>query len=75
MWFINGNHDTDSEADYDNLFGSKLANKNLDGRVVEIAGVRIAGLGGIFRGQVWRPPEPRAYDSKKEYIRMGGRGN
>ena len=60
VWFIHGNHDTDSELDYDNLFGSKLADRNLHGRVVEVAGVRIAGLGGIFRGQVWRPPEPPA---------------
>lgn len=75
IWFIHGNHDTDSVQDHDNLFESALADKNLDGRVVEIAGVRIAGLGGIFRGQVWRPPEPGAYDSKKEYVRIGGRGN
>lgn len=56
VWFIHGNHDTDSEADYDNLFGSALADRNLHGRVVEIDGLRIAGLGGIFRGQVWAPP-------------------
>lgn len=48
VWFIHGNHDTDSEADHDNLFGSKLANRNLHGRVVEIAGQRIAGLGGVI---------------------------
>ena len=75
VWFIHGNHDTDSETDYDNLFGSKLAHRNLDGRVVDIAGVRIAGLGGIFRGQVWRPPEHKACPSPKEYIRMVGRSN
>jgi hypothetical protein len=56
VWYIHGNHDTDSEADYDNLFGSALADRNLHGRVVEIDGLRIAGLGGIFRGQVWAPP-------------------
>lgn len=75
VWFIHGNHDTDSDADYDNLFGSALAHKNLDGRVAEIAGVRIAGLGGIFRGQVWRPPEPCGASSPKEYMRTVGRGN
>ena len=56
IWFIHGNHDTDSDADHDNLFDSALADRNLHGRVVEIAGVRIAGLGGVFRGQVWSPP-------------------
>ena len=48
VWFIHGNHDTDSEADHDNLWGSKLANHNLHGRIVEIAGFKVAGLGGIF---------------------------
>lgn len=75
IWFIHGNHDTDSEADYDNLFGSKLADRNLDGRVVEIAGMRIAGLGGIFRGQVWRPPEDPHYRSAADFERRQGAGN
>ncbi len=30
----------------------------LHARVVEIAGVRIAGLGGTFRPRIWEPPEP-----------------
>ena len=75
VWFIHGNHDTDSEADYDNLFGSQLADRNLHGRVVDVAGVRIAGLGGIFRGQVWRPPETPSYRSAKEFARTQGAGN
>jgi Icc-related predicted phosphoesterase len=53
VWFIHGNHDTDSDADYDNLWGSELAHRNLHGRVVEIAGYQVAGLGGIFRGKIW----------------------
>jgi predicted phosphodiesterase len=73
VWFIHGNHDTDSEADHDNLFGSKLANRNLHGRVVEIAGQRIAGLGGVFRGQVWMPPAPPAFESTKQYLSSIGR--
>ena len=75
VWFIHGNHDTDFEADYDNLFGSQLADRNLHGRVVDVAGVRIAGLGGIFRGQVWRPPETPSYRSAKEFARTQGAGN
>jgi predicted phosphodiesterase len=63
VWFIHGNHDTDSESDHDHLFGSALADRNLHGRVASVAGVRIAGLGGIFREQVWRPPEPGNYTS------------
>ena len=75
VWFFHGNHDTDSEADYDNLFGSQLANRNLHGRVVEVAGVRIAGLGGVFRGQVWRPPEDPNYRSAEDFTRIQGSGN
>lgn len=55
VWWIPGNHDTDSRADYDNLFNSKLADRNLHGRVVEIDGLRVAGLGGVFREASWYP--------------------
>lgn len=58
VWFIHGNHDTDSDTDYDNLWGSKLAGRNLHGRVVEIAGFKVAGLGGIFRSKIWDPRQP-----------------
>jgi len=58
VWFIHGNHDTDSDADYDNLWGSELADRNLHGRIVEIAGYKVAGLGGIFRSKVWDPRRP-----------------
>lgn len=58
VWFIHGNHDTDSDADYDNLWGSELADHNLHGRIVEIAGYKVAGLGGIFRGKIWDPRRP-----------------
>ncbi|WP_455289296.1 metallophosphoesterase family protein [Cupriavidus necator] len=75
VWWIPGNHDTDSDADYDNLFGSALADRNLDGRVVTIAGVRIAGLGGIFRGQIWMPPEAPRVVSEADYLAKCGKGN
>jgi predicted phosphodiesterase len=75
VWFIHGNHDTDSEADHDHLFGSALADRNLHGRVVSVAGVRIAGLGGIFREQVWHPPEPGHYASPQDFVARGGKGN
>lgn len=75
VWFIHGNHDTDSDADYDHLFSSELADRNLHGRVVEIGGYRIAGLGGVFRGQVWMPPNDPKFDSQEDYARHGGKGN
>jgi len=58
IWFIHGNHDTDSAGDYDNLWGSELATRNLHGRIVEIAGYKVAGLGGIFRSKIWDPRRP-----------------
>lgn len=58
VWFVHGNHDTDTVEDFDNLFGSRLADRNLHGRVVEIAGYKVAGLGGIFRTKIWDPRRP-----------------
>lgn len=55
FWFIPGNHDTDQDVFYQSLFKSELAHRNLSGRVEVIAGLRIAGLGGVFRGKVWHP--------------------
>jgi Icc-related predicted phosphoesterase len=75
VWWIPGNHDTDTDADYDNLFRSGLADRNLDGRVVTIAGIRIAGLGGIFRRQVWMPPETPRFVSGGDYLAHCGKGN
>lgn len=73
VWFIHGNHDTDSDADHDNLWGSELAHRNLHGRVVEIAGYQVAGLGGIFRDKIWdaaRPIEEAAFASADTLCRF-----
>lgn len=75
IWWIHGNHDTDSDADYDHLFGSGLADRNLHGRIVEIAGLRIAGLGGVFRGQVWMPPGEVKHETPEAYTERCGKGN
>jgi len=72
VWWIVGNHDTDEVAYYDNQFGSPLANRNLDGRVVEIAGLRVAGLGGVFRTKVWNDPSA---ESPEAYLKICGKGN
>jgi predicted phosphodiesterase len=75
VWWIPGNHDTDTDSDYDNLFESALADRNLHGRVVEVAGQWIAGLGGIFRGQVWPAPGEPVYASKEDYLARCGKGS
>lgn len=53
VWFIHGNHDTDHSRTWGFLEHSQ--HRNLHGRVVEICGRRVAGLGGIFRGEIWYP--------------------
>ncbi len=55
-WWIPGNHDTDREQYYFRLFDhNQLDDLDLHGRVANIAGVRVAGLGGVFKGRVWMP--------------------
>ena len=55
VWFIPGNHDADSSQYWDNLIHSGLGHRNLHGQVVEIDGLRVAGLGGIFEAPIWMP--------------------
>jgi hypothetical protein len=68
VYFIHGNHDTDSEDGFEKVFDSELGERNLHGKVVTLPdGTRIAGLGGVFRKQVWMPPAPPAYRSPSEH--------
>jgi hypothetical protein len=56
LWYIPGNHETDTDAFFRNTFESQLAPRNIHGRVVQLPdGTRVAGLGGVFRESVWYP--------------------
>ena len=68
VWWIPGNHDTDSQENYCNLYESALADRNLHGRIVEIAGIRVAGLGGVFRSNVWYPPEDPVFLAYEDMV-------
>ena len=68
IWWIPGNHDFDPPEHYHNLFSSQLAGQSLHLKVIEVAGIRIAGLGGIFLGRVWYPPHPPKWNSKQHYL-------
>ena len=58
VWFIHGNHDTDDDWNWSNVWESRLAERNIHGRVVTLPdGTRLAGLGGVFRS-VWNPSLP-----------------
>jgi len=65
--WIHGNHDTDQPSWYANLFDSPWAEQNLHGSVKSLAGVRIAGLGGVFRGKIWDPDGEIAYRKRSTW--------
>ncbi len=68
IYFIHGNHDTDSESEFNNLFNCALSDNSIHLKVVEVGGLRIAGLGGIFMGRVWRPGDIPKWIDKKHYL-------
>lgn len=67
VFWIHGNHDTDRKATWDNL--QSAMPWNIDGRVEEISGLRVAGLGGVFREEIWFPPNAPKFSSYEEYCR------
>ena len=75
LYFVAGNHDFDNADYYDHLF-QDTAELNLHGRVVDVHGLRIAGLGGNFQSRIWYPPDVEArVKSRREFLRMCGKGN
>lgn len=61
VWFIHGNHDSDGKENWEHLLPSW--HRNLHGRVVEIEGLRVAGLGGTFREKIWLPSAPPQFQA------------
>jgi hypothetical protein len=48
-----------------------MADRNQHGRVVEFDGLRIAGLGGVFREKIWHPAtaiNDVAFDSPEKLL-------
>ena len=68
IYWIAGNHEFETPDKHRFLFESGWADKNLHLRVAEVAGIKIAGLGGIFLGRVWYPPRSPKWPSKKAYL-------
>ncbi len=66
VYFIHGNHDTNTVTTHDYLFNSKLSDRNLHNKIVEIDGHRVAGLGGIFRQTIWWPKDDPEVKPKYE---------
>lgn len=68
--FIYGNHDADSYDSWQMLHACGDA-ISLHGQVVELDGVKVAGLGGNFLGKVWRPPGEPTFRNKSETMNRG----
>lgn len=68
--FIHGNHDADSHGHWQRLHdaGDAVA---LEGRVVDLDGIRVAGLGGHFQAKVWAPPQEPLFKSRKAALNRG----
>lgn len=63
-WIL-GNHDTETEAAYDNLTSHQ---GNLGLQVVTVGSLRIAGLPGVFKPRVWHPHEgPPSYQTRTAF--------
>jgi hypothetical protein len=66
-WYVHGNHEADNSVTWSNTLD--CWERNLNGRVETIAGVRVAGLGGVFREETWYPPADPVFGSYDDYIR------
>ena len=62
-WFLLGNHDGEPAWLERHL---PLWERRLHARVHDFGGMRIAGLGGAFRGKIWMPPHTPRHHSRAE---------
>lgn len=72
VYFIHGNHDSDSDTFAERVWGSTLAARSVHGRVVTLPdGTQLAGLGGVFRAAIWNPAglSAPAFRSREEHAR------
>lgn len=69
LYWILGNRDTDTADSFDNLVCA-YPEGDIGGRVVEVAGLRIAGLPGVFKPRVWHPVEcePPQFLTRREFL-------
>lgn len=73
-WIL-GNKDTETAAVFDHLAGD-FPEGDLGGKVIEVAGLRIAGLGGVFKPRIWYPRadepdgtiEPPHFNTRHEFM-------
>lgn len=64
-YWIAGNHDADTAEYWRNLSSSPAS---IHGRIVEIGGMKIAGLGGVFRQEIWEPGVCENFADYESYL-------
>lgn len=73
-WII-GNKDAETTSVFDNL-ATDFPEGDIGGQVIEVGGLRIAGLGGVFKPRIWYPraDEPNAkiappsFNTRREFL-------
>lgn len=68
--FIHGNHDADTHEKWTHLHDRGPA-LPLHGQVLNLDGIRVAGLGGNFQGRVWTPPSEPLLRNKDVVMKRG----
>jgi len=65
-WIL-GNKDAETEAAFDNLVAD-FPEGDIGTKVIEVAGLRIAGLGGVFKPRIWCPDDPPNFNTRREFL-------
>jgi predicted phosphodiesterase len=70
MHWILGNHDVEFVENAFFLLHPKLGypEGNLHLKVLDVAGLRVTGLGGIFKSRVWSPPKKPVFASRQAWF-------
>ena len=66
VYFILGNHDSDRPHWLKNHFPAW--ERNIGGKVSQIAGMRIAALPGVFRGKIWHPDTGVRWNRRRDFM-------
>ena len=67
--YILGNHDTNGCAQYQHLVDDHPSG-HLGGKVTPVGGFQVAGLSGVFKDRIWRPPNDQRYEDRREWLRL-----
>jgi Calcineurin-like phosphoesterase len=73
-WII-GNKDAETEVAFDHLV-SDWPEGDIGGKVIDLGGLRIAGLGGVFKPRIWYPRidepggtiDPPSFATRREFL-------